>query len=274
MTPSPSLPATTMREMSTSDQALTGPATTTAAAADIAPRQQPAAKLEATPLEYAHGTGIGPFTAVLWDLDGTIADSAPGITTAIAKMLDTFGLPVPSHDELLSYVGPPILDSFRRNGLDDAVELEHAMEMYRDYYREEGEGQTILFPGMAELIRAVHAAGIPQSTATSKPEPSARRILEKFGLDVELEFITGATEDESRSAKADVVAEALRRLGEAGHDLSNVLMIGDRFYDVQGSAVHGVPSCYVTWGYGELGEERGASYVATSPTELRHILGL
>lgn len=261
-----------MRQMSTQDAALTGPAAS--ATPDAAPRQQPAAQLTAEPLQLAHGTGIGPFTAVLWDLDGTIVDSAPGITRAIAKMLDTFGLPVPSDDELLSYVGPPILDSFRRNGLDDAVELEHAMTMYRDFYREEGEAQTVLFPGVAELIRAVHAAGIPQSTATSKPEPSATRILKRFALDAEFEFITGATEDESRSAKADVVAEALRRLGEAGHDLSNVLMIGDRFYDVQGSAVNGVPSCYVTWGYGELGEERGASYVATSPLELRQVLGL
>lgn len=241
---------------------------------DASTRLQPQATTEPLAVSYPHGTGVGPFTAVLWDLDGTIADSAPGIVDAIAKMLDNFGLPIPSYDELLSYVGPPILDSFRKNGLDDAVELNHAMETYRDYYRESGEMASVPYPGVLDLIRDLRAAGIPQSTATSKPEPSATRILEHFGVAGELDFITGATEDESRSAKKDVVAEALRRLGEAGVDLSNVLMIGDRIHDVEGSAANGVPCCYVTWGYGRLGEERGASVVATTADELRACLGV
>ncbi|CAG7844548.1 putative protein [Pseudoclavibacter triregionum] len=241
---------------------------------DARVRRQPEATPEPTLVELPHGTGRGPFTAVLWDLDGTIADSAPGITSAIAKMLDAFGLPIPSYDELLSYVGPPILDSFKRNGLDDAVELEHAMAMYREIYREQGEGETVPFAGIPEIVTELHTRGMPQSTATSKPEPSATRILEHFGIADDFDFITGATEDETRSDKADVVREALRRLDGAGVDLSNVLMIGDRHYDVTGSAVNGVPSCYVTWGYGIIGEQQGASWVATTPAELRRILGL
>lgn len=241
---------------------------------DASIRLQPQATPEPTPVAYPHGTGVGPFTAVLWDLDGTIADSAPGIVDAISQMLDNFGLPIPSYDELLSYVGPPILDTFRKNGLDDAVELELAMQTYRDYYRESGEAMSVPYDGVLDLIRDLRAAGMPQSTATSKPEGSATRILELFGIAGELDFLTGATEDEQRSAKKDVVAEALRRLGQAGVDLSNVLMIGDRVHDVEGSAANGVPCCYVAWGYGRLGEERGSSFVATTADELRSLLGV
>lgn len=244
------------------------------APAGAAARLQPEATAAPIPVRYPHGTGLAPFTAVLWDLDGTIADSAPGIIDSMAKMFDTFGLPIPSYEELLSYVGPPILDTFRKNGLDDAVELDLAMQTYRDFYRESGEAKSVPYEGVLDLIRDLRAAGVPQSTATSKPESSATRILEHFGVAGELDFVTGATDDESRSAKRDVVAEALRRLGEAGADLSNVLMIGDRVHDVEGSAENGVPSCYVTWGYGRLGEEQGASVVATNAEELRACLGV
>lgn len=211
---------------------------------------------------------------MLWDLDGTIVDSAPGIISSMQKMLDVLGLDVPSYEQMLDYVGPPILDAFRRHHLDDAVELALALTTYRDIYEEEGERNSRVYPGVDGLLRELRERGVPQSTATSKPEPSATRVLTHFGLAHELDAIVGATPDETRSAKADVVAEALRVLGERGADLSNVIMIGDRFYDVEGSAANGVPCIYVTWGYGELGEEAGSVGVASSTAELRGLLGL
>lgn len=225
-------------------------------------------------VEASRGCGIGPYTAVLWDLDGTISDSAPGIVSALRQTFDVFRMPIPDDTTLLSYVGPPIIDSFKRQGLDDAIEIQHALETYREIHEESGLIDSPAFAGLPELVRAVKAAGIPQSTATSKPESAARIVLGHYGLLDEFDTITGATDDESRSKKEDVVAEALRRLDAMGHDLSNVIMIGDRFYDVQGSAAHGVPCIYVTWGYGELGEDEGAVGVATSAAELRRLLGL
>ena len=228
--------------------------------------------LEAT--SKTHGTGIGPYTAVLWDLDGTISDSAPGIVSALRQTFDTFRMPIPDDATLLSYVGPPIIDSFKHQGLNDAIEIQHALETYREIHEETGLIDSPAYAGIPEIVRAVKAAGIPQSTATSKPESAAKIVLGHYGLINEFDTITGATDDESRSKKADVVEEALRRLAEMGHDLSNVIMIGDRFYDVQGSAEHGVPAIYVTWGYGQVGEEEGAVAVATSAAELRQLLGL
>lgn len=215
-----------------------------------------------------------PFTAILWDLDGTIADSAPGIMSSMAKTLDAFGLPVPGEQELRSYIGPPILDTFRRHGFNDAIELEEALAMYRSIYLEHGDANTGIYPGVAELIHDARAAGIPQSTATSKIESSARRILDQAGITPSLEFITGAAEDESRSKKHEVVAEALHRLGTIGTDLSRVIMIGDRHYDVSGARANGVPTFYVRWGYGNPGEEDGAAGIAEDATALRAMLGL
>ena len=237
-------------------------------------RPQPDATATTTKISMLRGTGRPPFSAVLWDLDGTISDSGPGIIAAISKMLDTFGLPIPPYDELLSYIGPPILDSFRRNHLDDALELTEAMHTYRDIYEAEGEHQSLPYPGIPEIVRELHALGVPQSTATSKPESSATRVLDHYGLVPEFDAIVGATDDESRSRKADVVREALRVLGEQGADLSNVIMIGDRFYDVEGSGEHGVPCIYVTWGYGTVGEEAGSVGVASEAAGLRRLLGL
>ena len=226
------------------------------------------------PVAMTRGTGLPPYTAILWDLDGTISDSAPGIVAALRKTFDVFRMPIPDDETLLSYVGPPIIDSFKHQHLDDAIEIQHALETYREIHEESGLIDSPAFAGIPELIRAARRAGIPQSTATSKPESAATIVLEHYGLVGEFDEITGATDDESRSKKDDVVAEALRRLEERGVDLSNVIMIGDRFYDVHGAAAHGVPCIYVTWGYGQLGEDEGAVAVATSSAELRKLLGL
>lgn len=220
------------------------------------------------------GTGEPPFTTVLWDLDGTISDSAAGIVAAMRATFDTFRMPIPDDETLLSYVGPPIIDSFKEQGLDDAIELTHALETYREIYEEHGLLQSPAFAGIGEIIAELHARGVRQSTATSKPETAAARVLEHYGLAQYFDFITGASADESRSAKADVVAEALARLRGVDADLSRTIMIGDRHYDVTGSAANGVPAIYVTWGYGKVGEDDGAVAVATTAAELRTLLGL
>ncbi|PPF35995.1 MULTISPECIES: HAD hydrolase-like protein [unclassified Pseudoclavibacter] len=235
-----------------------------------APAVQPAATTTTRRVDLERGTGIAPYTAVLWDLDGTISDSAPGILNSLRTVLSSYGLPIPSDSELLKHVGPPIHETFAAYGLDPI----EATERYRAIYRASESFIGDAYPGVLQVIRDVHAAGIPQSTATSKPESSARVILESYGVADRFLTITGASDDEVRSAKADVIEEALRRLDVAGVDLSNVLMIGDRFYDVEGAAEHGVPAVYVSWGYGRLGEEAGSVAVADSAERLRAFLSL
>jgi phosphoglycolate phosphatase len=215
-----------------------------------------------------------PYTAVLFDLDGTIVDSAPGITATLAATFERMGLPVPSPAELVAYVGPPILDSFRDLAHFDEQTSERALEIYRGLYLATGVFDATVYPGLTDVLRRIHESGIPLSLATSKPERPARLVLEHYDLIRYFDELTGASEDEVRSKKADVVAEALRRLGDDGADLSKPVMVGDRIHDIEGAAANGVPTIYVTWGYGAPAEAAGAVAVADDPDRLRELLGL
>lgn len=212
------------------------------------------------------------WTCVLFDLDGTITDSAPGITKSIAATLQTLGLPIPSPAELVEYVGPPLLDSFRDFAHMSETEAREALAIYRASYHEDGAFDSAVFPGVRGVLKRLKDAGIPLAVATSKPELQARRILDHFGLTEYFDVICGASEDESRSAKGDVVAEALRRLTEQGVDLSQTVMVGDRSHDVEGASEHGLPTILVEWGYGSPAEAAGAIAVVHSTDQLSTLL--
>jgi phosphoglycolate phosphatase len=214
------------------------------------------------------------WTAVLLDLDGTIVDSAPGITSTLAWTFERLGIPVPAPSAMLAWVGPPLLDSFRDlAGLPEAQAWE-ALTLYRERYREVGVFGATVYPGMDGVIRDLRARRIPLSLATSKPESLARAILEREGLLPEFDVITGASEDERRSAKADVVALALERLRAIGADVSRPVLVGDRHHDVEGAAACDVPTIFAGWGYGAPAETAGAVAIAQDTAELRRELGL
>jgi phosphoglycolate phosphatase len=213
-----------------------------------------------------------PFTSILFDLDGTIIDSAPGITATLAYTFATMGWPVPSPAELLAYVGPPILDSFRDRGGMTLGEAAEALAIYRPRYLESGALNSTVFPGVPEVLEAVHAAGIPLSLATSKPETPATLMLSHFGLLGYFDIITGASDDEVRSSKEDVVAEALVRLAAIGADLSRPVLVGDREHDIAGAAANSVPTIFADWGYGAAAEQFGSQAVAHTPAELQTLL--
>ncbi len=212
------------------------------------------------------------FSSILFDLDGTIMDSAPGITATLAYTFETLGLPIPSPAELIAFVGPPLLDSFRDRGGLTAEQAEHALDIYRPQYLRSGVFDATVYPGVAEILRRIHDSGVPLSLATSKPEKPARLILEHYDLLKYFDVVTGASDDEVRSAKADVVAEALIRLTAFGADLSRPVLVGDRSHDVEGAAEHNVPTIFVRWGYGSPAEEAGAIGVANDAHELDALL--
>lgn len=215
-----------------------------------------------------------PYTAVLFDLDGTIVDSAPGITATIAHTLEQMGEPVPTPAELLAWVGPPIMDSFRDLGGFDLEESHRALDIYRRKYLVEGVFDAKLYPGIEHVLRAVSEARIPMSLATSKPEGPAKLVLDHYGIEHYFDEITGASDDEKRSKKEDVIAEALRRLRANDADLTHTIMIGDRIHDVEGTAANGIPTIFCTWGYGSPAELAGAIAVVDRPEQLFPLLGL
>lgn len=209
-----------------------------------------------------------PYSCILFDLDGTIVDSAPGILGSLAFVYAELGLPIPENDELMRWVGPPIMDSFRDLAHLDAEESARALAIYREHYITHGVNDATIFAGMPEVLRRVKDAGIPTSLATSKPEVPATAILDHAGLTPLLSVITGASADEVRSAKKDVVAEALIRLQALGADTSRPVLIGDRIHDVEGAAANGVPTIMVGWGYGSEAERTGTIGFAATTDEL------
>jgi phosphoglycolate phosphatase len=212
------------------------------------------------------------WTCILFDLDGTITDSAPGIIASLTWMFERLELPVPTPGDLLQWVGPPILDSFRDLAGFDEAESQHALSLYREHYIATGVFDSRVYDGVPAVLAAVHASPLPMSLATSKPETPATLVLDHFALSQYFDVITGASDDEVRSAKADVVEEALRRLAASGADVSRPVLVGDRKHDVEGAAVHGVPTIFVRWGYGDRAEESGAVAAVDSPGELPVLL--
>jgi phosphoglycolate phosphatase len=212
------------------------------------------------------------WTCVLFDLDGTLTDSAPGITASLTDTFTTLGRPIPDAEGLLAYVGPPLLDSFKTFAGMSELEALDALTVYRSVAEKRDIHDNAVFPGIVGLLRSLTNAGIPLAVATSKPESRATRILEHFNLAQYFDVIAGASEDESRSSKADVVAFALQRLAAQGVDLEQTVLVGDRAYDVAGALANDLPTILVEWGYGSPAEAGGAMAIVHSTDQLRALL--
>ena len=204
-------------------------------------------------------------TAVIFDIDGTLLDSADGIVAGFRHALTSVGIAVPDDATLRSDLGPPIWDYFTSLGLADD-RLAQAVLAYRTYYWAEGLHQAAAYAGVPELLDALSAAQLPLGTATAKRTDTAEAILAAHGLDGYFAVINGA--DEARPTKTETVTDTLVRLGSP--DPVRVAMIGDRHFDIAAARACGVFAVGVTWGYGPVEELRdaGADALVDSPAEL------
>ena len=173
------------------------------------------------------------FDTILFDLDGTLTDSAPGITNSVAVALRHFGIEA-DPAELTGFIGPPLDESFQNFYGFDAEKSIEAVREYRAYFADKGWAENSVYDGIEELLKALKAAGKKLLVATSKPEVFAVRILEHFGLAAYFDCICGApmTASEKNSGrKADVIRDALQR----GNVSGSAVMVGDRRHDVHGA---------------------------------------
>lgn len=211
---------------------------------------------------------------VIFDLDGTLTDSADGIVSSFRHALGQIGATVPEGDLTSRIVGPPMHHTLSALGLGEHTDA--AIAAYRADYTTRGWAINSLFDGIESLLADLRDAGVRLAVATSKAEPTARRILAHFGLDGHFEVVAGASVDGTRASKADVLAHALAQLQPLPE---RMLMVGDRRHDVEGAAAHGIDAVVVGWGYGRgdfahTEETIGnASHVATV-AELRRTLGV
>lgn len=205
---------------------------------------------------------------ILFDLDGTLTDPGLGITNSVMYALRKYGMEVPPRQELYSFIGPPLKQSFMRWCGFDEAEGEQAVKYYREYYRDKGLLENEVYDGIEDMLKALREKDKRLAVATSKPEEFAIRILEHFGLAQYFEVIAGDTLDFKRNTKADVIASALERLGVT--DRSGVIMVGDREHDVIGAKAQDLPCIGVLFGYGsqEELEAAGAKHIAQTPADV------
>jgi phosphoglycolate phosphatase len=203
---------------------------------------------------------------VLFDLDGTLVDSTPGIWASIRFAAAELGLPEPTPGQLRAMVGPPLQDGFAGAFGLTGDDVDRAVAAYRAHYTAGAMFDADVYPAIPELLARLRADGATLAVATSKPESFAVQILEHIGLLPEFASVHGATLDGAVRHKDQVVGAAL-----AAHpDGERPVLVGDRSHDVLGARAHGLLCIGAGWGPALPGElaAAGAAVVVATPAEV------
>ena len=212
------------------------------------------------------------FDYLFFDLDGTLTDPAQGITNSFIHALKYFGIEIPSYEKLCSFIGPPLVDTFKTQfGFSDEQAAE-GVKKYREYFAAKGLLENTVYPGIPELLSTLKQNGKKLVVATSKPEEYSIKIIEHFGLSQYFENVCGSLMDETRSKKDEVIEYAIERNHIA--DRSKILMIGDRKHDMLGAKKCGISACGILFGYGSREElqTNGADMIAGTVKDLELLL--
>jgi phosphoglycolate phosphatase len=209
--------------------------------------------------------------AVLFDLDGTIWDSMPGILRCLVHALEHVGVEPPPDAVLVEHIGPPLTVMLADAGVPSPL-VDEARDAYRDRYHSHGAYECVVFDHAVETLDRLRANGWALATATSKGEVATRAMLDHFDLMTRFDVVAAASMDASSHSKRDVVRRAVAGLEDAGDQPS--WMVGDRRYDIEGGAAAGLATIGVSWGYAPDGElvAAGASAVVDSFAELLELL--
>ncbi len=226
------------------------------------------------------------YERVLFDLDGTLTESGPGITHAVQYALHCMGIEEPDRSKLEVFVGPPLNVSFReRYGMDEQQTGE-AIHYFREVYDSGMIFENRMYPGVQELLERLHEDGVQMGIASSKPITMVHKVLEHFDIRKDFDVIVGSSPDEELDNKAGadnkllMVQNALQQLrAYAGDETDEAFrsccaMVGDRSFDIKGAKANGVAAIGVSYGYGTQQElaEAGADAIAADTKELYEIL--
>lgn len=212
------------------------------------------------------------YDVILFDLDGTLTDSSPGIINSIIYALDKYGINVEDTGILRKFLGPPLHESFKEYfGFNDEKAME-AVKYYREYFSIKGLLENEVYDGIPELLKNLSENGKRLIVATSKPQEFTDRIMQHFDLEKYFEFVAGSNMDGTRSKKADVIEYALNKCKIT--DKTKVVMVGDRKHDIIGAKAVGIDSIGVEYGYGNYDELKsaGATHIAKTVSDLKSIV--
>ena len=210
-------------------------------------------------------------SAVLFDLDGTLVDSRPGIVAALNATLCELGEPEVPEAALVPRIGPPIHDTWSELLQRPVDEVEAVVVAYRERYATLMLDGTSVYPGVVRLLERLSAEGHLMAVATSKAQPMAIALLEHLGLDGFFAAVRGPVPP-STEEKPATVGRALEALGLATG--TGAMLVGDRHHDVAGGHTHGLAVIGAAWGYGSREElsAAGAEAIAAEPAGVAALL--
>ncbi len=206
---------------------------------------------------------------IIFDFDGTVVDTGEGILKSLQYSFEQMGREVPDMSDLKKFIGPPIYYSFTEFYGVSEDEVETYIKKYRERYTVKGIYECHIYEGMKELLISLKEKGIKVGIASSKPQRLIYDVADYLGITDLFDAIVGVKIDDSNhSTKTGLVLECMELLGVS--DKSQVLMVGDRKFDIDGAKGAGVDSCGALWGYGSRDEfeEHGATFVVAKPSEL------
>lgn len=213
------------------------------------------------------------FDYVIFDFDGTVADTGEGILKSLQYSFIAMGDPAPELSDLKKFIGPPVYYSYTHfyDISEDKVDL--YVKKYRERYREKGIFESKVYPGLKELLVSLKEKNIKVGIASSKPESLIYSVGDYLGITEMFDVIVGVKSDNSKhSTKAGLITQAMDDMG--GTDKSKVLMVGDRCFDIDGAHQAGVKCCGALWGYGDKEEfmEHKADFIIEKPEEIINLI--
>lgn len=212
------------------------------------------------------------YQVTVFDMDGTLLDSAPGVVNGFKYAIEHFGLKLPEAFDIRPCLGPPLGWSFAEKlGLPDE-QVEQAIAIYREYYGRQGVYEAEPYPGIKGLLEDLNESGAVVCLATTKYSLMAEKMLDHFGLSGFIRHAAMATVDQRKSAKKEMIQDLLNRCGRRAE---NAVMIGDTRYDAEGASAAGTDFIGVTYGYGlreEMEEEGGRKFVADTGALRRELM--
>lgn len=210
------------------------------------------------------------YKSLLFDLDGTITDSSEGIINSIIYALEKMDVEIGDKRILKKFVGPPLMDSFKKYYGFTQAQAEKGLELFREYFAVKGIFENRLFEGMDKLLNDLYAQGYDMLLATSKPVHFAYQVLEYFNIKKYFSYVSACPIDESTTSKVDIMRIALEHT--VTKSKSEILMIGDTWFDINGAVKCGIDSIGVLYGTDGEAELKNATYLAKNVDEIRNIL--
>lgn len=213
---------------------------------------------------------------VLFDLDGTVSESAPGIRKSLEHAITSLDKPLPNLDDYTLYIGPPLLDTFRNLCRFDEPDCQKGLVLYRDFYNETGKYLNKLYDGVKDVLKSIRQSGAKTAVCTSKYEKFAEEIVEILGVTEYFDAVCGSAFDGSRKDKKDLIPYAVESLGgNIETDRKRTVMLGDTYFDARGARLCKVDFVGVKYGYGSIKamQDEGASLFADTPKDILKLIG-